>query len=165
MTLPTWPEVNFLPERGSWGLALSDGRGRSVTDLDNGGIRIRRRFTRVTSPTSFSVRMTSDELAVFKFFYAEVIKDGTLWFQMPIYDGQGYGVNLVRFDPGSSPTVTELGFNDHEVSLSLTVRELTQISQEAYDYFSKLGATLGARLSGVVYEFVNVVYPKITEGF
>jgi len=162
--IPLWPNINYLANQGSGNMSLSDGQGRAITDMDNGAKRVRRRFTKIISPQSQIVRMSYDELSLFEFFYANVIKDGSLWFYMPIQRGNKYIINLVMFAPEGSPSVTEAGFNVTNVSMDLLIRSITNIDQSVYDYFNMIGISLGIRLSRVVDEFVNEVYPSIVTG-
>lgn len=162
MTIPVWPKINFMVEQGTGSLTLSDGKGRAVSNMDNGALRVRRRFTKTVSPLAETILLDYDELALFEFFYKNVIQDGTLWFYKPIQRGREYVVNLVRFAPDTSPTTAEAGYNKVNVPLSLHVYETSQIPKAVYDYFASLGFLGGARLSDAVTKYVNVDYPKIT---
>ena len=157
--IPVWPEINFLAQKGSWQLQLSDGRSRTSSDMDSGDTRARTRFTRVVSPVAFSLFMPSEETEIFKYFYATIVKDGTLWFYMPIYDGSEYRISLVRFSLGSNPSISELGYRSNIVNVALDVRNLTLITKDIYEYFSRVGVTRGVKLSDSIYHFVNVTYP------
>lgn len=162
MTIPVWPKINFLVNQGTGNFTISDGKGRTSSSLDSGQSRTRRRFTRVISPLSATIHMNYGEVSLFEYFYREVLKDGSLWFYMPIQRGGAYEVNLVMFDPGSNPSQSEAGFNAVDISMNLLVRDVRLISADVYDYFATLGFVGGVLASEVVTKFVNVDYPKIS---
>lgn len=160
-----WPEINFLAERDSWSLTLTDGKSNTSSDMDSGETRVRRRFTQTNSPLTFNVQLDADELAIFKYFFKEVLTNGARWFNMPTLDGQDYRINLVRFQPGNAPAVTPVGYRTYTVAMNLIVRELTQIDQSTYEYFTTLGFKSARVLSEAVTKFVNQVYPEISSEY
>jgi hypothetical protein len=162
MAIPVWPNINYMVEQGTGSLTLSDGKGRVVSNMDNGAQRYRRRFTKTISPLTETMLFDYNELSVFEFFYRNVLKDGTLWFYKPIQRGREYIVNLVRFAPDSAPATTEAGYNKVNVPLNLQVYETSLIPQSVYDYFATAGFEAGGRLSEVVTKYVNEDYPEIT---
>lgn len=165
MTIPVWPKINYLVNQGTGTLTLSDGKGRVTSSLDSGQSRTRRRFTRSISPLSSTIHMKYAELALFEYFYKEVLKDGALWFYMPIQRGGAYEINLVMFDPGSNPSASEAGYDAVDVAMNLLVRGVTLISRDVYDYFATLGYADGSAVSDVVTNFVNNVYPVISSEY
>ena len=162
MAIPVWPQINYMVEQGTGSLTLSDGKGRSVSNMDNGATRMRRRFTKTIAPLAETILLTYDELALFEYFYKNVLQDGTLWFYKPIQRGREYVVNLVRFAPDSNPSTSEAGYDKVNVPLSLQVYETSQIPKDIYDYFSSTGFLGGALLSDAVTKYVNIDYPEIT---
>lgn len=89
-----WPDTLPCPRFGIT-FAVADPQLRSP--FDSGYALYRRKLTAV--PVDFPVLwVMSDAQAIeFEAFYRDVVKDGTLWFSMPLVTAQGDGAQFVRF--------------------------------------------------------------------
>lgn len=160
-----WPEINYFCTRDSWTLVLTDNASKSSTEMDNGQTLTRLRNTKTISPITLAIEFTGQELAIFIYFFKKILKDGSLWFQMPVFTGQSYTICMVRFSTGdSSPQAKEVGYDTYEVSLPLSIYELPLVSSDVYDYFSMLGSVYSETFGDEVTKFTNDVYPDITTG-
>lgn len=90
-----WPEELPAPLIGTE-FAPIDPQIR--TPMQSGRVFVRRNFTAVPVPFTARWAMKTDEQAVqFESFYKDTLKDGTLWFNMPLNLPQGRGGQLVQF--------------------------------------------------------------------
>lgn len=68
------------------------------TEMQSGRVFVRRNFTAV--PVAFSARWvlkSSAEATEFNRFYQDDLKDGTLWFLMPLLQPEGDALRKVQF--------------------------------------------------------------------
>jgi len=162
MVLPVWPQINNLAELGSWSFTGSDGKGRAGTDMDNGATRARRRFTARIARTSFKVLLSDFESLLFDYFYTNVLRDGTLWFVMPILgaDGVVYTSHMVRFPIDYTPNVSGAGYKLNSLDITLEVRNIVTLSSAAYYLFSTFPPSSVLKLSNALDTFINDQYPE-----
>lgn len=114
----SWPHA--LPQRmSSEDYSEGVGDGLIETQPDIGPPISRRRSTAVSRPLSGSMRVTAAQLAVFRTFYEVTVLGGSLPFEFP---GQcDETVLLVKFQKSNPPTWTNLGADNWNLSLQLTV--------------------------------------------
>ena len=67
------------------------------TKLDSGRTMTRRKFSAV--PVDFNAKwhLNNEQAIAFEAFYTDVLKDGSLWFNMPIYTKNGLINQIVCF--------------------------------------------------------------------
>lgn len=89
-----WPESLPCPR---FGVTYAVGDPQLRSPFDAGYALYRRKFT--AAPVDFPVSwmMTSAQAVEFEVFYRDTVKDGTLWFHMPLVTAQGDGAQFVRF--------------------------------------------------------------------
>lgn len=83
-----WPAT--LPqraERPGYQSGTGDGRARSGTD--SGIAKVRRRFSAIPRPLQLQMKMTRDQLDIFKAFIATDLVEGTKPFTFPNQEGSG----------------------------------------------------------------------------
>lgn len=163
MTTPTWPpNINYLAERGSF--KLTPGQAQLRSEFDYGPARMRRRFTREVSTFSFRVKMSETELALFEGFWADDLKSGTAWFNMPVYLGRGgYETRAVRFmEPYS---LADAGFRHVMFSVKLEVKMVPIVSGAGAYFVGNFGEDALFDLSDTLALVVNVDYPAVMEDY
>ncbi len=123
MATPAWPEsLNALANRGSWTVKAKPSNAR--TDMERGPARVRRRFTKSMSETTFSIAMDGLEFEVFRAFVQDDLMDGSRWFTMPVFIGSDYmPATRVRFKNSEEPySASDTGFNSVQVAMELEMR-------------------------------------------
>ncbi len=90
----SWPESLPCPRFGVT-YAVADPQLR--TPFEAGYALYRRKLTAVPVDFPVSWLMTSGQAVEFEVFYRDTVKDGTLWFYMPLVTVQGDGAQFVRF--------------------------------------------------------------------
>lgn len=156
-----WPQINHYGQDGSWNFLASDGRSRVGSQMDNGRTRLRRRFSSNMANVSFSILLSVGEADVFKYFYDNVLDDGTKWFVMPVFDGSAYRTHLVRFVIGSSPQFSGAGFGSVLVAVQLEIYKLFEIDEGTFRYYSVLGFSTGDRLRNAIHKFDYSYWPEM----
>jgi hypothetical protein len=98
-----WPAT--LPQEAlSDGYQSGFGDGRARTETDSGIAKVRRRFSAVPRPLTFSMHMTNEQLAIFKTFVTTDTAGGVKPFTFPAQDEPGtwivqFGRDLPRWAP------------------------------------------------------------------
>ena len=154
----SWPtNVNYILDRNSFGLDPNDQVARS--DFDDGPQLVRMRFTHPTYIYSGSITMTNSEFMTFTSFYKNVLAQGTRWFNVPVWVGNSYVINKVRFK--DKYTVTDAGFDQYTVGVQWEVREYFTYSITAV-YFSDIyGIDATVYVADKLQKIVNIDYPHI----
>jgi hypothetical protein len=82
-----WPDGVPCPNWRDY--AISFGDGRTMTQIEAGPPRMRRRFSSMPDSATLSITMTRDQYAMFRFFFFTTLKSGSLpfWLRDPILDG------------------------------------------------------------------------------
>lgn len=83
----SWPEDVPCPNWRDYSISFGD--GRTMTQIEAGPPRMRRRFSAMPDSAAIAITMTRDEYAVFRYFYYTTLKSGSLpfWLRDPILDG------------------------------------------------------------------------------
>jgi len=163
MTTPVWPTtLNYLAERSSLQFRQSEAQLRS--EFDNGPARMRRRFTRQLASASFTIVFTSSEYEVFKTFYQEDLLSGTAWFDLPVYTGDTYQTNTVRFT--EPPSMSDAGYRHVKISAKLELKRITVLDPAAAWVIGEYGVEFAfGGFADPLQVIVNTDWPSVAEDY
>lgn len=112
-----WPSTLPPPRKDSYQLNFEQNFIR--TEMDQGNARQRKRFTRTRATIPLVWRFKETQLATFEAWFHYQINDGVSWFEMTLWNGQGFNPYQVRFT--KAPQAKAVGGNLFDVAAELEV--------------------------------------------
>lgn len=163
MSSINWPSaINYYVERNNYSIDPHDDNAR--TDFDKGPARVRQRFTTSRALVTLRWQFTAAEMAFFEAFYKYGLREGTRWFNMPMYTADNYVMREVRFVNKYTPANDGSAF-DWVISAVVELRELPTYSFTAYFLVMFFGTQDAAEgFTDRLAYLINVEYPHITAG-
>ena len=120
-----WPDWMPKPQMNGYGIQPVDRRIK--TDMEIGGV-YRAEFDTDENECSCSLVLNRDESAWFEAFERDLLKQGTVWFEMPLWVGGKVETHVVRMK--ERPKAGNLIGLHTTYTLSLDVRKRDLISQD-----------------------------------
>jgi hypothetical protein len=144
-----WPtDLPFCPMLSTQQVA--DMPATTLTEMNAGTTRARRKYSAPMSRMGFALRMTSAQAVAFRSFHESTLEDGALAFTMPIAFAGVLRTETVQF--AEPPSYAALGPGQTRVTISLRVRSLGSGSESApSDFaFAQSTVTTGASVGAIV---------------
>lgn len=153
-----WPEWMPKPRVDGYGIQPVD--RRTKTDMEIGGI-YRVEFDTDECECTCSLRLNGDESAWFEAFERDVLRQGSVWFEMPLWVEGQVKRHIVRMK--ERPRAGDLFGLHTTYELSLDVRK-RELSLSADDVISMGSYPPGVirRLDDRLHYIVNVMMPECT---
>ena len=129
-----------------------------ATDFDAGPRRVRRRYTSVPTRYNVTWTVTQNQLAVFEYWFNNVINYGASYFTIPLTQGAGIQTVDARFVGVPSVTLSEP--TEFKISSTLEVLEKPLISGEVYDLIAEYGLDVLLELDDVLNRVMNHDIPE-----
>ncbi len=151
--LPIWPDTLPMSRIEGYGVAPQPNVLR--TDIESGAARVRLRSTATLYRVRVQWRLSQEAFAVFDAWWAHVLKQGVLWFAMPLVGGLGVQTVQSRF-LGSWDTELLPG-NKWQVKAQLEIQNFPQLTFEEVQVAAALGPdaiALGDRLHALLNESI-----------
>ncbi len=105
--VPWPPGLPHPPLKAS--LKFAPPKVKARTEMDDGWIRQRRRFTSASRFIPHQWIWTIDQFKLFEVFYEESLYHGTAWTDLLIWNGEEYAEAACRFDEQEGYSVTLKG--------------------------------------------------------
>lgn len=160
--MDTWPtNLNYMLDRGTFSIEEAE---VARTDFDDGPQLVRVRFNNPPLTYTGTITMTNDEFVVFRSFYFSVLKQGSRWFQFPIWEGYSYNTRKARF--AEKYSVKDEGWNQYSVTIKLEVRNFYYYS----DFETYLLGLYGldfviSEMADPLQIIINEDYPAVTVNY
>lgn len=114
-----WPESLPCPR---FGVTYSVVDPQLRAPLEVGYSTYRRKLTAVPLDFPASWVMSGEQAVEFESFFRDTIKDGTLWFTMPLVTAQGGGPQFVRFMGAYSFQKVAIDLWEYSVNMQMYLR-------------------------------------------
>jgi hypothetical protein len=150
------PNLNYKLDRGSFSL---EEREPARTDFDDGPQLVRVRFNNPPLIYNGTITLTNDEFTVFRGFYFNTLRQGSRWFQFPIWEGLGYNSRKARF--AEKYQIKDEGWDQYTLTVKLEVRDYFYYDAFATYLISLYGAAFAEEMADVLQVIVNETYPTI----
>lgn len=152
-----WPEFLGVPQRSGYNYAPTDRRTKAEMEI---GSRYRVIFDTDETVLNCDFVLKYDGLAFFEAFEKHILKQGSVWFQMPVLTAGAIENHTVRFK--ERPKMSDFRNGIAVVSMVLDVRErITKSEQETWliyifgiDFFKMINR---------LHEIVHVEIPGATD--
>jgi len=156
MTLPSFPpQIHYEPEQNT--LEFDPNTGVSRTQMDQGPILSRNRFTNIPVIQTFNWYFVPLEFELFKSFFKYTLENGTKWFTLMVWTGSSYASASVQFIEDYKASAT--GSEDTRVSAKIQIRNLQTLDPGAAWLIGEYGADWVIYVSDKLHKIVNVDMP------
>lgn len=121
MAIPTWPAgLPTEPIRDSFSIQPW-GPSPIVTEMEGGNTRVRRRPGDDVQLVSQTLRMTADQIAMFKTWFKDSIGGGSGRFSAAVWNGSAYVTRTCQFNLAQPLRYSEPAVGLTDVAMSLRV--------------------------------------------
>lgn len=152
-----WPDWMPHPQVNGYGIQPVD--RRTKTDMEMGGI-YRVEFDTDECTCQCSLVLDRDQAAWFETFERDVLKQGSVWFELPLWIGGQVKRHVVRMQ--DRPRAGELIGLHTTYTLTLDVRERNLMSEDEAEGLLEYPPGQMRKFDDVLHHIVNEMMPEFT---